>query len=108
MCFAQKARILLAASCDKLGSAVFTKTQQIEILSKSTRKEKDLIPQELIKAMLKKQVFSFPLLLSSGKNLVPIRCDHVWRESSFEKEEKNSTASSSFSNKSSGSHTVWY
>lgn len=40
--------------------------------------------------------------------MVPIRCDHVWRESSFEKEGKNSTASSSFSNKSSGSHTVWY
>lgn len=38
--------------------------------------------------MLKKQVFSFPLLLSSGKNLVPIRCDHVWRESLFEKEGK--------------------
>lgn len=35
--------------------------------------------------MLKKQVFSFPLLLSSGKNLVPIRCDHVWRESSLRK-----------------------
>lgn len=36
----------------------FTKTQQIEFLSKSTRKEKNLTPQELIEAMLKKHVSS--------------------------------------------------